>query len=281
MGTVCNICTKNLELQGNEQFRTEKFDFVLPLTDTEPYKQETNKIAKEFRENIPPDLKDRYAAAVFHAVVGKSSRASLLPLLGLIPRELSEKLEKLQTEELFVGSINNEVVINGSQTYDIEVVPDSENSQLNQINLVDRLNNKTRLGNLRNESYQLPLGTKAKVTAEYAPPAQGKILLNNGEELNIGKMDKSETAGQIFYGAEPLKIELVKSQEPPVPILKFDGKPIGKLNAKSVDYLKSIDRYKAGVKLEMNLAVRGEGYTQVVDATSKQGSTFLSVFRSQ
>lgn len=274
LGTLCNACaTINDITQPIEFGRIDKFDFVTPIGthQAEAYGAETKRIAKNFRASIPLDKVDLYAATTYGVLADtQSSTNNMGFMFEAFGDRMVDAVREFNLETIRLNSLTGATPPDGSVKLQFDRDAENPNKQAAYL-----LNDEQRikLGTIDNNYFHPRPGAVVEATVDYTPPSTGVFTLPDGAEFTIGGMAKAEASGEIFNG-EQIEVELAMTQPDTTPVLKLDGKVIGRINERTKEFLQSQGDLVKGKQLRVALTSEGSKFARKIKAVAPNGDLF-------
>ncbi|MGB5633117.1 MAG: hypothetical protein WBM86_10115, partial [Waterburya sp.] len=274
LGTVCNACTESLNLETDKTHNLVevtgiKFASNSAVHLADSYTQTAYKKAAEFRDRIPPEMTDKYAAATYNYLTKTTSKGNRLGLMfQVFGEELAKRVESMQLTDLKLDYLSGVSV--PEEPIAIEIETDTETGKQNVMWVQNE--ESVRLGSISESSFQLGSGTKAQASASYLAPSVADITLPTGETLTVGGMSKPmfATAGEIL-AEEHLEMEIAPGEPVSHPTILVDGKVVGRLKESSAKYLEDNQLLNQGQELDLTLTTVGKSRYQKLKALTVNG----------
>ena len=176
LGTVCEVSRQQLGLKEWNESKGVKAILTAPLTRREVNNlfSEAYQISDRFRESIPLEERQVYAAAAWHSstnrsgIKDKNTKVSNF-VYATFPDEIVEQLKELQFTEFTTGGINKfnqcpEHLWRSPHQLDFEIKLDEVDGQPTKFWYIHDPETETSypLATVNEQGGQLPVGTKVK-----------------------------------------------------------------------------------------------------------------------
>nr|MDJ0572937.1 hypothetical protein [Pleurocapsa sp. MO_192.B19] len=256
-------------------FITSRGEFL-----AEKYTKDADTLVTEFLAEIPDGQRERYAAITYNLLSDTYKQSNNFAFMfKAFGSELAQRLEQLHLTQIRLNDIDQagvEQIVNGSVQQVVFAADEKDPNPSHEACYLIDGDTRTRIGKITKENFHLPLETKAQATINFAPPAQGTFTLPNGKSFTLGGMNKSDSAGEVFFDREIL-MSIDKGKPNYTPLLMLNNKSLGRLSDRSVKFLKSQGLLERGQNFKLTLTREGLDNASRIYATTANSKVTLEL----